>query len=528
MAGGKETPRQKMIGMMYLVLTALLALQVSSAVLEKFAILNETMVTLVADGNDKSEKLLASIIKEAGKSTKPNVIRAKENAQKIRELTKETFKKIAQLKEQIFIAAKTTKVDEKFIHDHGSAVAAYMIDGGGGKQYEGWLNEYAKQVRDLSGLTEKEIPNLAKPPKENPLFASNKDHANKDFVTFTFENTPPIAALATVTQSETEILEIEAKALARLSELAGAGNITFDSFVVMVRPKSSVVAAGAQYEAEMFLSGSSTSFAPEFFQDGKSLSVTEEMGVKMGKVKFIASAGAYDPNGIAKKSFLGEIKINDTTFRQKIEYEVAQPIIKVTTGNVPTLYMNCGNAVNIEVPSLGTNYNPTFNANGADIVKGDKPGKVTIIPKQRKFKVNVANGSTPIGVQDFEAKNVPDPRYVAYIGSQPVDLRQGIKINQLANLKIVAEPDENFKTEVPKDARYKIKRAEVQLARGTSPVQRTTATSESPDVRSWSGSAKPGDRIVIEIKDVIRRTYQEQEEKVVPKGSAGIIIIPVI
>ena len=39
MAGGKETPRQKMIGMMYLVLTALLALNVSNAVLEKFAII---------------------------------------------------------------------------------------------------------------------------------------------------------------------------------------------------------------------------------------------------------------------------------------------------------------------------------------------------------------------------------------------------------------------------------------------------------------------------------------------------------
>ena len=44
MAGGKETPRQKMIGMMYLVLTALLALQVSNAVLEKFAIINETLI----------------------------------------------------------------------------------------------------------------------------------------------------------------------------------------------------------------------------------------------------------------------------------------------------------------------------------------------------------------------------------------------------------------------------------------------------------------------------------------------------
>jgi hypothetical protein len=45
MAGGKETPRQKMIGMMYLVLTALLALERKQfAVLEKFAIIDETLV----------------------------------------------------------------------------------------------------------------------------------------------------------------------------------------------------------------------------------------------------------------------------------------------------------------------------------------------------------------------------------------------------------------------------------------------------------------------------------------------------
>ena len=43
MAGVKETPRQKMIGMMYLVLTAMLALQVSSATIEKFILLNNSL-----------------------------------------------------------------------------------------------------------------------------------------------------------------------------------------------------------------------------------------------------------------------------------------------------------------------------------------------------------------------------------------------------------------------------------------------------------------------------------------------------
>ncbi len=40
MGHGKETPRQKMIGMMYLVLTALLALNVSKSILEAFVRVN--------------------------------------------------------------------------------------------------------------------------------------------------------------------------------------------------------------------------------------------------------------------------------------------------------------------------------------------------------------------------------------------------------------------------------------------------------------------------------------------------------
>jgi hypothetical protein len=77
MAGGKETPRQKMIGMMYLVLTALLALQVSSAVLEKFAIINETMLTFKEETNKKNAATLNEIVKEAGKSPNAKVVKAR-------------------------------------------------------------------------------------------------------------------------------------------------------------------------------------------------------------------------------------------------------------------------------------------------------------------------------------------------------------------------------------------------------------------------------------------------------------------
>lgn len=528
MAGGKETPRQKMIGMMYLVLTALLALQVSSAVLEKFAIINETMEGLIIDGNIENKRALASIVEEAGKNSSSRVVTAKNNAVKVSELTAATMAYIDNLKVQFLEASDAEKVDEKFITNHASDVATMMIDPKSkyGKEFVATLDKY---VADLQGLTGMEFHSLAKAPKDIPLFASNEDHVRKDFLTFTFENTPGIAAYASVTQIQTEILEYESKALNKLAGDIGAGIVKIDKFVPMVRPQSSIVAAGSTYEADMFLSGSSSSFTPEMSMDGKPLELVDDVsGIKMGKVKFTATAGAYDPKtNLARKTFSAEIHMKDTIIKQDIEYFVAKPIIRVTTGNAPTLYMNCGNSVMIEVPALGTNYNPTFSGNGAKIFKGDKPGRVTIVPSQRKVSVTVSNAGTVLGTEPFDVKPIPRPRYVPKESSgKEINLKTGIRGSALASFRIVAEADENFKQEVPKDANYRIRTMEVIHARGTAPINTMTATNENIDVSRWRAQFKPGDNIVVEIKTVTRRTYEGSDERVEVKSE--IIRIPLL
>jgi gliding motility-associated protein GldM len=528
MAGGKETPRQKMIGMMYLVLTALLALQVSNAVLEKFAIIEVTLVEMISEGNRKNSEALKAIIDEAGKSSRAEVVHAKENAQKVRELTQTTLASIDKLKGRFMEISGSDKIDERIINDHSSKVAAMMMTQPEGKAFEDLLNDYVAKLKQLSGLTTKELPTLAKRPIDMEIFKEDTDHANKSFLTFTFENTPVIAALASVTQIETEILEYETKALDELLKKAGVGKVSFDNIVPMVRAKQSIVAAGASYEADLFISASSSSFVPEMYKDGQKLELFDDVtGVKMGKIKFTASGGGYDKDGLAKKTFTTAIKLPDTTLTQQIEYFVAQPVIRVTTGNAPTLYMNCGNTVNIEVPTLGTSYNPNFSSNGADIRKGDKPGKVTIIPSQRKISVNVTNGGAAIGAVAFDVKNIPEPRFTAFIGNTPVDLRQGIKANQIKSLRIVVEPDDNFKEEVPKDARYTIKNMQVTMGSGSVAKAQQNATNGSPDLGAWAGQAKPGDRIVFIVRDAVRKTFTDSEEKVNIKGSNGVIFVPI-
>lgn len=518
MAGQNETPRQKMIGMMYLVLTALLALQVSNAVLEKFAIIEGTLEEVKKETEKKNGEVLLAINQEAGKSKKANVVRAKDNAQKVRDLTQSTLKGLEELKDKMIKLSNTDKIDEKLINDHSMKVATMMMapKSDEGKNYEKLLKDYVADLQKLTGLDNKTLSPLAKAPKDIPMFANNNNHNSKSYLTFTFENTPPIAAIATITQMETEVLAYENKALEELRKQAGAGTISFDNIIPMVRPVSSVVAAGAKYEASMFITASSSAITPEFFMNGKKIAAfDDETGVKMGKVEFVAQGGGYDKDGYAKKSFKATIQLTDTAYTREIEYLVAQPVIRVTTGNAPTLYMNCGNNVNIEVPALGSNYNPNFGAKGAEVIKSSQPGKVTIVPSRRKVSVTVSNGGTTIGTQNFDAKPVPRPSFVIKDNSgKEVDMKNGVRGSSLTGLRVVAEAEENFKSEVPKDAVYRIRRMEVIHARGTAPVHRMNATNEVIDLAQWRSGFRPGDQIVIEIKTVIRNTYKGGTEKV--------------
>lgn len=516
MAGGNETPRQKMIGMMYLVLTALLALQVSSAVLEKFAIIYETLEELSHTINRKNAETLQAIITEAGKNQKPVVVKAKENAQKVRELTSTTLGSIEKLKSRMKELSGTQEIDEKLINDHSAKVATMMVSGPEGKNFEKLLNDYVKQLVELSGMSPQDFPTLARRPKDIPVFASDEDHKNKDFLTFTFENTPVIAALASVTQMETEILEYETKALEKLLKDAGIGKVSFDNIVPMVRAKEAVVAAGATYEADLFISASSSSFIPTMYKDGQKLELFDDpTGVKMGKIKFPARGSNYNAEGFSTEKFTAKIELPDTTLTEVIEYTVVRPTIKVTTGNAPTLYLNCGNNVTIEVPQLGSSYAPTFSAQGAEIIRGQKAGQVTIIPSQRKVSVAVSNGGAPIGTANFDVKLIPSPKYeIRDNTGKEIDKKSGPRGSALTSMRVVPEAEANFKAEVPADAQYRIREMEVIHARGTTPVNRTTVTNENIDLSRWRAQFRPGDRIVVEIKKVTRRTFKGGEEPV--------------
>ena len=102
MAGGKETPRQKMIGMMYLVLTAMLALQVSSAIIEKFILLNNSLELSSGAANKINQetvlKIKAAVEKSGNRASDVAVIK---QAEEVRKFSATITNEINTLKQEI-------------------------------------------------------------------------------------------------------------------------------------------------------------------------------------------------------------------------------------------------------------------------------------------------------------------------------------------------------------------------------------------------------------------------------------------
>jgi hypothetical protein len=68
---------------------------------------------------------------------------------------------------------------------------------------------------------------------------------------------------------------------------------------------------------------------------------------------------------------------------------------------------------------------------------------------------------------------------------------------------------------------------DVAMGQGSTAKAQMKASNGSPDLGAWAAQARPGDRIVFQVKDAARRTFTDAEEKVTIKGSNGVIFIEI-
>ncbi len=532
MAGGaKETPRQKMIGMMYLVLTALLALQVSNSVLDKFIFIDQSLQHSVKLTMESNEKVISGIKATVEKNgSRPRDVQVLGKAEQVREMTNTILNELADIRKGIIEVSGGYTEDGQLAgaKDYDKQMN-YTLGPEGSESGVAYalkesLNNYVKNLNAMHDSLD--LPPLALDAKEIEEYKDNPDQMNKDFAQLNFDHTPTVACLAILSQIKSEVAQAEAKALEKLAADIGADQLKFDRIVPVVKPYSSVVAAGTKYSAEMFIAASSSSAKPKMTYNGKEIDVEEGVGM----IEFVATPGEYDQSGNAKKTWKGTITIptpfGDTTFTIEEEYVVAKPVISIQAAAVSALYYNCGNELNIQVPALGVDYEPSFTATGADVIPGSEKGKVTIVPNQGKVAITVKSKGNVIGTETFNVKRVPKPDVMPFINNKPADLKNGYPAPGPRSIEMRALADKDFKEFLPKDARYRVTGYVITLARGKRAIGSEKVTSDNVNLSALAQKARPGDRYVIELKQVMRRNFRNKTEEV-PGMSAEIYTIPI-
>ncbi len=522
MAGQKETPRQKMIGMMYLVLTALLALNVDSAVLERFQLINGTLENQIRTNiqrNNATVSNIAATVEEKG--NRKDDLEVLAMAREVRKKTDEIINYMDALKDSIVIYTGGMDEDSSLVGAKDmDKMATYMINQKRGFELQKRLNDYSSWISQVAG---KQFQPLALDGKEDPYWSKFPNQRDKNFPQLMFEMVPTAAGLASISQLEGQLLDYEEETLGILSRRVGAKDIAFDKIVPMVLPESQVVAAGAKYTAKMFIAASASGITPTMKLNGSPIPVDAE---GFGKVEFTAKADKYDANGQQKKTFTAEISIGDQTFKEQITYIVARPVITIQSASVQALYRNCGNELNVQVPALGASYNPSFRVKGGAAL-GGKGGKVTIVPTAPKVELSVYSNGTYIGTQTFRVKQIPKPDLVLKEGSTEIDLKRGVtKVPRTLTLEAVPDPD--FKEFLPKDARYRVTKWEITLARGARPVDIIRATSPKANLSSFVSKARAGDRIVVQAMEVQRMNFRGEKENVKIGVNASIKTVPIV
>jgi len=417
MAIPKE-PRQLMINIMYLVLTALLALNVSAEVFNAFKIVDKGLKNSNA-ALTESNAALPELIKDGAKKKKSLQVYA-DRIDPVRNSSKSLYNKIEALKQKMidetggYIDAYGVK-ELKGKKDNG-VTTRILVDEGEGERLKAELQGFTRDLLKLvdEGDQSKMTSTLPTIVDDKTWEGKKKNNKNYTWSTFNFNQMPLQAVLPILTKFQNDIKSSEAEILNYLAGKVGTTtDVVLDKFTVVSAPEKTYVIKGERFKTDVFLSASASADANtgvKISVNGKPLSVNAD-----GVAEFTMGA-----NSVGKKNYNVEASITNPvtgevqSFKKSYEFEVGERSATISASKMNVFYIGVDNPVEVSVagvPSNQVKVNMAGPGGGTISPKGDGTFnvKVTKPTKAGEYaKVNVSGGGFTAS-KDFRVKRIPDP-----------------------------------------------------------------------------------------------------------------------
>ena len=552
MAGAKETPRQKMIGMMYLVLTALLALNISKEILNGFVKvengLRKTSQTVQGKSRETMLEFEAKFLQDQQK-VKPYYDAAKDIEKKADEL----YDHISQLKANIMAVAS----GEREVVEAGGDLSKYIAQDKLTRKDTVLSIEFLEKKDEYQEITAYLVGSEPGSPKEGPFTASElkqkllafkdelKGVAFTDFVGNRFEVSPglkasfdqtfvypkemeddkevlweaanffdvPIAAVIPIlSKLQIDVENAKSNMMSELIAGIKGKSYKFTNLMPLVVPESNYILRGDSFRADVLLAAFDATNSPNIYVDNREFNGRDSSLIAyddkeplrieggLGKLR-IATRGM----SLGERNYKGLIRfqgpdgnVGDYPFFTP-EFTVAEPALVVSPTKMNVFYRGVPNPVEISVPGVSSD-KLDVRITGGHRIKPD--GETFIVEPGAGSEASIEVTATlPDGSKkslpgrEFRVKRIPDPS-PRFAGKTPSD--KTITKVLLENAPSVGALMENFDF----DVQVKVKRFNVTVTKGTTFVEQSSSSNMvTPNMKELFKSVGRGN--VVYIEDIV-------------------------
>ena len=520
MAGGKLSGRQKMINMMYLVLTALLALNVSKEIIRAFNQIENSLDKSASNMNDRTNQMFAALEKKAtDPATEAKAGPYYKRAKLARAKAEEFMNYVKKIKAELEVKTEGRKKDDDG-HGHKSTGKAgdkaelsqgdnievhanyFMVENNGarGKELKKKINDTRIALLDFLNPDSSDGCKVPKGVKETYETAStlraqdgkNSDGTPQTWESMTLEHSPLAAVFAMLSKVENDCRNLEADVVNELAKSIDAMDFKFDRLEAKVLAPSSYVMVGTPYEADILLVASNTKSDNRIFVGGNQLTV--ENG--LGKYK-------VTPQNVGEQTFKGQIVVPDPAggtknYEFEGKYSSFKPFASVAADEMNLFYVGLENPITVSVPGVDPR-NVSVNMTGGGTLENAGNGKYkakfnTRVPE---VSINVTakmpdGKNQSMGSTKFRVRNLPIPTLkvgASIDGSRPVT-RQELGMQRT----LFASMGESFPYQ---GVKYNVTQATVLVAaKGQPPRQQSLSGADISGISGLFSNLKSGDVVV--------------------------------
>ncbi|UII78303.1 gliding motility protein GldM [Flagellimonas sp. CMM7] len=415
MAGGKQTPRQKMINLMYLIFIAMLALNMSKEVLAAFGIMNEKLQTSNEKTAESNDNFLASLETKASEDAE-KYGELYQNAQKIKSLSQEYFDYLETLKKGMTEKLEDPKDYARM--DNSDYLDQKLFQGDNlskdGKEFMKRITDYKTQVAAIAPAALKEAVNTRFQTGDKNGKVEKRDGTKQDWINYHYEGYPLVASLAKLTALQADVKATEEDALKSMLEGELTNQVSLTNFATSLLASKSAFYNGDKYDGKIIISKTDKTSTPvkaELTLDGRKLTEGKDYKLEAGGVQMLIGAGNPGDHDIVGTMFF----MQDG---EEIPVEVKNSFATISKPNAAVIaadkmnvvYRGVANPMTISIPGIPDN---KVSASAPGLSKRSGSKYVMNPGKGREVTIS-ASGILPDGQRistpaTFRIKDIPRP-----------------------------------------------------------------------------------------------------------------------